>query len=515
MAGRARDASALDDAPGPGEYAKELDAVTKDGSSGPSYTFGRRHANDGAMGNMKEKAAMPGPGAYRVHDADDDAADDAAGGSGRRRKRPKPKRGYTIATRTKDPATIGDARGGPDWPGPGEYHDSDRIAADAEGGRTMGARLPAAGTDATPGKEGPGPAMYGGYTTADLEVGTEWSMGERLETGGVFANAMGEDAPGPGYYAPEVFQWPVGKVVPWKQVGFTIRPRRDDDGGGGGRSPGPPTPGPGYYEPDTSTLEADARAKTPPWRMKGVSVKTREGWEKAAARERKSDAPAPTDYDPTPPNGRSPGGPAHTIGVRRGPSARRAAAARRNPSPGPGAYENGPRPIGASNVAKLQKGVVLGARPPDRKAAADADAPAPGEYYPDGDGDDARKKTSSRGPNLGRATGHDAPGGALDAATRAGRTPGPGEFYDETTDARRRARGRATTISRTAHDAYGGFMDVARRGGETPGPGEFYSAGGRRGTTPVRIGRTTGHDAPGGAIRRVLYTGPHTTAFAW
>ena len=59
----------------------------------------------------------------------------------------------------------------------------------------MGARLPAAGTDATPGKEGPGPAMYGGYTTADLEVGTEWSMGERLETGGVFANAMGEDAP--------------------------------------------------------------------------------------------------------------------------------------------------------------------------------------------------------------------------------------------------------------------------------------------------------------------------------
>ena len=206
---------------------------------------------------------------------------------------------------------------------------------------------------------------------------------------------------------------------------------------------------------------------------------------------------------------------AHTIGVRRGPSARRAAAARRNPSPGPGAYENGPRPIGASNVAKLQKGVVLGARPPDRKAAADADAPAPGEYYPDGDGDDARKKSSSRGPNLGRATGHDAPGGALDAATRAGRTPGPGEFYDETTDARRGARGRATTISRTGHDAYGGFMDVARLGGETPGPGEFYSAGGRRGTTPVRIGRTTGHDAPGGAIRRVLYTGPHTTALAW
>ena len=109
--------------------------------------------------------------------------------------------------------------------------------------------------------------------------------------------------------------------------------------------------------------------------------------------------------------------------------------------------------------------------------------PGPGEHHPE-DGvcvakSGSTSKSPPRGPNLARMTGRSAAGGPLDAARDGADTPGPGEHYPDlegTTSGRGAAgsRGRGVKIPAAGRDAPGGPLDAARRGRDAPGPGEYH-----------------------------------------
>ena len=189
-------------APGPGEYDRDGDVPAR--PDGPSFTFGHRVSVGGALGHLGEKAAQPGPGQYHDRDA---RARAAAGPS------------FTFGVKTEVPS---DDRVGPsgysERPGPGEYHDENReppLGGDGPG-FTMYERFPPAGAEAAAaGADGPGPAFYvGPWTAKDLDRGAGVSLAPGMMTnhdapGGpmdvVKARAT---IPGPGFYTPEVFQFP-------------------------------------------------------------------------------------------------------------------------------------------------------------------------------------------------------------------------------------------------------------------------------------------------------------------
>ena len=537
--------------PGPGDYDRDGDAPAR--PAGPSFTFGHRVAVGGALGHLGEKAAQPGPGQYHNREARDR---DWRGPS------------YTFGVKTEVPS---DDRVGPsgysERPGPGEYHDENReppLGGDAPG-FTMYERFPAAGAEAaSKGVDGPGPAYYvGPWTPKDLDRGPGVSLAPGMMTNhdapGGPMDVVKERAaiPGPGFYAPEVFQFPrrddpdgapggsepgeflwapKGYTFGWRGAfGDTLRdPARETSPGPGeyhpddavrageapwrpagftiglskaGRSSSGEDPGPGpgeYYVPeDTSRGSAGRRGP-----KRGARIQTRRPWERAAAREKRGDAPGPADYAPGVGLRKHAQRRAPTPVIGEKPKSRGAS----SPTPAPGDYDAEYRPIGAG-----PPGATVGIRLATRDDAADF--PAPGEYHRDG-GTETKKKT---GVNIARGVARDAPGGVFDAAKRAASTPGPGEF-DVAYAAAGRRNAAAVDIARgTGRDAPGGALDAARRAADAPGPGEHWPDETRDDAAEDAAARRkknargfsfarTGHGSVGGALdaatRRADEPGP-------
>ena len=568
------------DTPGPGEYhAWDDDASDDDafvgGSSGkknknrsPSrrkgVTFGVRPAHGGALSHLGESASKPGPGQY--HDMH-----------------------FPSAARDRGPAfTIRERRGTAeddglsDGPGPGEYYGEYReddlaVVAGERRGVTIAGRTPAAGFDAaTFGSASPGPAYYvGPYTKADLDYGPAISFkppmasGRDAPGGPLDSVARNADIPGPGYYAPEVFQFPIkdapeGNVGPggeflWAPKGYTFGwrgaygeegvpreenvspgpgeyyPDADDDGvygfAGTGSTPWRPapgvtigvrpretpvrrsrsSPGPGeYYRPTDGSIGA-AGARGP---KRGARIEDRRTWETQKRKEKKTDVPAPTDYDV-----RSSGAkrltekraPAHVIVARRGESARKKKETAE--APAPGEYETARSALRSTGATKFGK-----VPPSDgRNLPPPYSGPAPGEYEPDYSPDELRKRRASRSAvDIGKSTTRDAPGGVFDGAKSGGdATPGPGEFELDgeakaRVEARAKRRGAVDIARGTTRDAPGGVFDKALSTKSlTPGPGEFWPD---EGTDKKKNRRgfafpSTTHASAGGALDSVLRAG--------
>ena len=548
-----RPARARDDAretPGPGEYhaddlgaegGPDADAATGFGElarreRSPSrtkkgVTFGVRPAHGGALSHLGDSASKPGPGQYHDMHFPSAARD----------------RGPAFTIRAKTVLGAGADSGPSDAPGPGEYYGEYReddlaVLAGERRGVTIAGRTPAAGMDAaTFGSASPGPAYYvGPWTKADLERGPESSFqppmasGRGAPGGPLDSVARNADIPGPGYYAPEVFQFPIkdapeGTVGPggeflWAPRGYTFgwrgaygddqakdadvspgpgeyHPDAADDGAYGfpgsvsgetpwrpapgitiGRRPRDPpvrrsrsSPGPGEYyrPPDASAGGAGARGP-----KRGARIEDRRAWETRKSKETRADVPSPTDYDV-----RSSGArrlterraPAHVIVARRGASARKRAEAAE--APAPGEYET------ARSALRATGATAFGAPPrSDSSPRLAPRGPGPGEYEPDEPGDAEKRKrrgNAKSAVDIGRSTTRDGPGGVFGRAG-ADPTPGPGEFeLDGEAKARVEARAKkrgAVDIGRaTTRDAPGGVFDGARAGaGATPGPGEFW-----------------------------------------
>ena len=207
------------------------------------------------------------------------------------------------------------------------------------------------------------------------------ASGRDAPGGPLDAVARNADVPGPGYYAPEVFQFPI-RDAPEGTVGpgasSSGRPRGTPSDGTarsasrrGTRAPTrstPPTsrPGPGEYHPDAAddgVYGFAGRGETP-WRpapgvtigrraretpvrrsrsspgpgeyprapdksvgsagargpRRGARIEDRRAWEARARRETRADVPAPTDYDARSAGARrltEPRAPAHAIAARR------------------------------------------------------------------------------------------------------------------------------------------------------------------------------------------------------
>ena len=223
------------------------------------------------------------------------------------------------------------------------------------------------------------------------------ASGRDAPGGPLDAVARNADVPGPGYYAPEVFQFPIGDapegtVGPggeflWAPKGYTFGwhgafgeqardPRADaldaadvspgpgeyhpdaaDDGvygfAGRGETPWRPapgvtigrraretpvrrsrsSPGPGEYYRAPDKSVGSAGARGP---RRGARIEDRRAWEARARRETRADVPAPTDYDARSAGARrltEPRAPAHAIAARRGASARRQGRRRRRLRP--------------------------------------------------------------------------------------------------------------------------------------------------------------------------------------
>ena len=546
----ARPSSPRDDVlgstPGPGEYHADADAeeaalgsggVRRRGRS-PSRrkgaTFGARPAHGGALSHLGESASKPGPGQY--HDMHFPSAARDRGPA------------FTIREKLASREDLDSAPS--DAPGPGEYYGEYReddlaVLAGERRGVTIAGRTPAAGADAASfGSASPGPAYYvGPWTRADLERGPAISFqppmasGRDAPGGPLDAVARNADVPGPGYYAPEVFQFPIrdapeGTVGPggeflWAPKGYTFGwhgafgeqardPRADaldaadvspgpgeyhpdaaDDGvygfAGRGETPWRPapgvtigrraretpvrrsrsSPGPGEYYRAPDKSVGSAGARGP---RRGARIEDRRAWEARARRETRADVPAPTDYDARSAGARrltEPRAPAHAIAARRGASARRQREAAE--APAPGEYET------ARSALRATGATAFGAiGDPNRASRRSESGPAPGEYEPDETDASRKRRASKSAVSIGRGTTRDAPGGVFGRAG-ADATPGPGEFeLDGEARARVAARARrrgAVDIARaTTRDAPGGVFDGARvpRAGATPGPGEHW-----------------------------------------
>ena len=179
---------------GPGEY--DGDGGNRP-PSGPSFTIGVRGSKDGAYGDLESAAEKPGPGAYpNAPKAKDETRESAPS--------------FTLGRKidVPDERTKVGPTGFSERPGPGEYHaDGDVVPPEGPGGFTIYERTKS--TEFRPGVDSPGPAYYGGFTTDDVERGLRMSIHERYESGSVFQHTDRSDTPGPGEYAPEVFQFPV------------------------------------------------------------------------------------------------------------------------------------------------------------------------------------------------------------------------------------------------------------------------------------------------------------------
>ena len=306
---------------GPGEY-------DGDGSNrpptGPSFTIGVRGSKDGAYGDLESAAERPGPGAYpNAPRAKDETRESAPS--------------FTLGQKidVPDERTKVGPGGFSERPGPGEYHaDGDVAPPEGPGGFTIYERTKS--TEFRPGVDSPGPAYYGGFTTDDVERGLRMSIHERYESGSVFQHTDRSDTPGPGEYAPEVFQFPIrddGESLSFVGAppGYTIGVRRESNypvrRSQIGR-PGPgeyhPTegdgvtdpawskgvtigerreraresldsrPGPGHYHRTRESIERETGRKAP---VPGPKIRDRKPWDREKVLEKKADIPGPSDYD--------------------------------------------------------------------------------------------------------------------------------------------------------------------------------------------------------------------------
>ena len=517
----ARPSSPRDDVlgstPGPGEYHADADADAEEaafGSGGvrrrgrsPSRrkgaTFGARPAHGGALSHLGESASKPGPGQY--HDMHFPSAARDRGPA------------FTIREKLASREDLDSAPS--DAPGPGEYYGEYReddlaVLAGERRGVTIAGRTPAAGADAASfGSASPGPAYYvGPWTRADLERGPAISFqppmasGRDAPGGPLDAVARNADVPGPGYYAPEVFQFPIrdapeGTVGPggeflWAPKGYTF----GWHGAFGEQARGPRadaldaadvSPGPGEYHPDAAddgVYGFAGRGETP-WRpAPGVTI-GRRARETPVRRSRSS--PGPGEYYAR-------AGQVRGLRRRAGPGA-----ARVSRTGGPGRRVRGgrrarmcPRPRTTTRGARARGGSLSRAHPrtPSPRAGASArhqreaaEAPAPGEY------ETARSALRATG-----ATAFGAIGDPNRASRRSESGPAPGEYEPDETDAsrKRRASKSAVSIGRgTTRDAPGGVF--GRAGADaTPGPGEFELDGEAR----ARVARAR-QAARGGGYR--------------
>ncbi|ACO62053.1 predicted protein [Micromonas commoda] len=504
---------------GPGEY--DGDGGNRP-PSGPSFTIGVRGSKDGAYGDLESAAEKPGPGAYpNAPKAKDETRESAPS--------------FTLGRKidVPDERTKVGPTGFSERPGPGEYHaDGDVVPPEGPGGFTIYERTKS--TEFRPGVDSPGPAYYGGFTTDDVEGGLRMSIHERYESGSVFQHTDRSDTPGPGEYAPEVFQFPVrddgestsfvgappgytigvrresnypvrrsqigapgpgeyhptegdGVTDPAWSKGVTIGERRDERA----RRSLDSRPGPGHYHRTRESIERETGRKAP---VPGPKIRDRKPWEREKVLEKKADVPGPSDYDTEPSMKKmDKRAPAHRIGERRNDAADRRGSG--EGAPGPGEY--------AGDVVRApdwRRGATIIADRRERSRASAERRPGPGEYHRDA------PRVAKTGVNIGRGAGKDAPGGVFDAAGRGG--PGPGEF-EPPPGAIRPGRSTGVNIARgTGKDAPGGVFE--RAGRDVPGPGEHWpdgdaasGRGGRSGGKSVRAPGVkipaTGHDAPGGA----------------
>ena len=486
-----------DASPGPGAYsdASSARSPSRVGASGPKFTFGARVGPDWASSGPGKDA--PAPGSYfRDLDAVSRNVRDSANGA--RGAAPS----FTLAKRLSPGGASDVARGG-DAPGPGRY-DAARPGEGIMGGGpafTMGggaAGSPGLG-EASP-SPSPGP---GAYDTVSAGVGSDapaFTMYARVPD--VSGMRMAASVPGPGHYAPEVFPLstrdaPAGHVNPgraflWAPKGYTFG-RRGASGEegvarGGGKSARKRaetarTPGPGAYETARSELRSTgATAFGAPPRLDSRSAGPL--------------GPGPGEYEPDEaPDARRTRGDARTaVDIRRG-TARDAPGGAfgrvgADATPGPGEFEldgeaearvaarrkrRGAVDIGRSSARDAPGGVFDGAG-----AGGDA-TPGPGAFHPkiDERGVAVRETHGKpRGPvDMGKTTGRSAAGGAFD--TRDG--PGPGEHHpDLVFDDAEAALSPGAALRRKGvrssepHDA--GKEKARSLAAPGPGPGEYEAA---------------------------------------
>ena len=323
-------------APGPGEYDRDGDVPAR--PDGPSFTFGHRVSVGGALGHLGEKAAQPGPGQYHDRDA---RARAAAGPS------------FTFGVKTEVPS---DDRVGPsgysERPGPGEYHDENReppLGGDGPG-FTMYERFPPAGAEAAATGGGPARFYVGPWTAKDLDRGAGRLPRARDDdqprrARGTHGRRQGaRDHPRPGILHPRgvsvseerrgrrdgvrtgEFLWaPKGHTFGWRRRvrGHASRPGRGDvprtrrvlprrrrARGGGTFAPrgvhhrslevgvgevgdiGRPGAGSGGILRPGGSSRGSAGRRGP---KRGARIQTRRPWERAAAREKRGDAPGPAE----------------------------------------------------------------------------------------------------------------------------------------------------------------------------------------------------------------------------
>ena len=235
-----------------------------------------------------------------------------------------------------------------------------------------------------------------------------YTFGWRGAFGDTLRDPVGETSPGPGEYYPDDAER-VGEA-PWRPAGFTIGLSRSASARSA--TSGDPGPGPGEYYVPEDTSRGSAGRRGP---KRGARIQTRRPWERAAAREKRGDAPGPAEY--------APGAglrkhvqrraPAHAVGQKQKPSKSKSA-----PAPGPGDYDVEYRPIGAGapGASSGQKSPGPGsfaARRAASRAPPTAPCPVLGIVYPAPDFFllAAAARTSSSGQN--------SPGPGSSAARRA------------------------------------------------------------------------------------------------
>ena len=530
MAGRWGDTTSPgknDTSPGPGDYDAtnygDDDDGLYDGSAGKrnlnrktkrGVTFGARPATGGALSHLGESSSKPGPGQYHNPEV-----------LARRDKGPS----YSIRNRNDGKHGVGQRLEMSDAPGPGEYHDGeDRFDDFGRKGVTIGGRASAVKTHL--GSDSPGPAFYvGTYTSSDLDRGPSISFDPGMASGRDAPGGPDDSLksklgiPGPGYYAPEVFQFPIkdapeGNVGPggeflWAPKGYTFgwhgaygEEKRN------GTTRDDPSPGPGAYEPDTHDFGeafglygASTNTETP-WRPKpgvtigvlekkaltrrsqsapgpgayykatdytegsaggkgpkrGVTILDRKNLERLKKKETEKQGPAPTDYDVRTSGTRrltETRFPAHTIARRYVESVRQKNETEN--APAPGAYET------AGSAFRRDGGVKWNDPPSrDQNLRASLAGPAPGEYEPDVTASVEKLKAtrSKTGVNIERGTTRAAPGGVFDGSRARDPTPGPGEFELD---------GEAKLMVEALRWRYRGGVDIGR-GTNRDAPGGVF-----------------------------------------
>ena len=257
--------------------------------------------------------------------------------------------------------------------------------------------------------------------------------------------AADPDAPGPGhYYDPARSPSRVGASGPK----FSFGGGKDDIGKL--RAPGPhDTPGPGAYHDSAGGVAAGAAAGSPGSKKFTFGGRVGPDWASSGPGK---DAPAPGSYfrdldvlgrnvrDSA--NGARGVAPSFTFGGGPLREEKSAAASRAVATPGPGEYDGDgdgdardPSATDGRSPSRPRPktGFTFGFRRDEEKSDARASTPGPGAYDvpgslpKQGEREDENEPRKSRGSGPAFTLAKRLPGGAMDAS-RAGDTPGPGEY---------------------------------------------------------------------------------------